>query len=244
MLRPSVQGWLPLVVLSLAPAGLLPLAVPPGQAAETATVQEILDGNQLYIDQKQAKVNDRANSPELVSTKNSRGQLLFSRGAAGRLNRFSLLRLGSSCFLMEKGQILVSGKQNGCTRSARMSVRGTNYVIDVQDDGTTELSVLEGSVEVESLEEGEPTGGPITTVVAGQRLQLSAAGVVLALLDLTSGDYSRILEGELFSGFSTELPGFAQLESYIRLNVPGVSLPSVIRVPSVPSVPSIPGFGF
>ena len=99
----------------------------------------------------EAKVKAQASAPQQLSTKDSRGQLLFSGGAAGRLNRFSLLKLGSSCFLMEKGQILVSGKQNGCTRSARMSVRGTNYVIDVQDDGSSELSVLEGSVEVETL---------------------------------------------------------------------------------------------
>ncbi len=30
------------------------------QAAETAMVQEILDGNQLYIDSQQAKVNQKA----------------------------------------------------------------------------------------------------------------------------------------------------------------------------------------
>ena len=39
--------------LLLGGAALLPQ---PGQAAETATVVEILDGNQLYIDQKQARV--------------------------------------------------------------------------------------------------------------------------------------------------------------------------------------------
>ncbi|MFM7313500.1 MAG: hypothetical protein ACKO0M_10090, partial [Cyanobium sp.] len=86
---------------------------PPALASETATVVEILDGNELYIDQKQVKVKARASAPEIVSTRDSRGQLAFSGGAAGRLNRFSVLRLGSSCFLMEKGQILVSGKQNG-----------------------------------------------------------------------------------------------------------------------------------
>lgn len=75
----------------------------PGQASESATVVEILDGNQLYIDQKQARVQARASAPEVVSTRNSRGQLAFNSGAAGRLNRFSLLRLGSSCFLVEKG---------------------------------------------------------------------------------------------------------------------------------------------
>ncbi|MFM7674027.1 MAG: iron dicitrate transport regulator FecR [Synechococcus sp.] len=225
-----------LTLAAIALAASPPLA----RAAETATVQEILDGNQLYIDQKQAKVKARASAPQVVSTQDSRGQLLFSGGAAGRLNRFPLLKLGSSCFLMEKGQILVSGKQNGCTRSARMSVRGTNYLIDVQEDGSSELSVLEGSVEVEPLREGEPTGSPATTVEAGQKLKISPVGVILTLLKLSSGDYSAILGGPLFSGYTSQLPGFGALESYIRSSLPGVSLPSV---PSAPVIPSIPRFG-
>ena len=207
---------------------------------------DLLDGNQLYIDQKQARVKARAAAPEVVSTKDSRGQLAFSSGAAGRLNRFSLLRLGSSCFLMEKGQILVSGKQNGCTRSARLSVRGTNYVVDVQEDGSSEISVLEGAVEVEPLRDGKPTGEPSTTVQAGNKLRLSPVGVVLALLRLTNGDYRSILGGPLFSGFTTQMPGFASLESYIRSSVPGVTLPSLPVSPTLPSgpvLPSIPRFG-
>lgn len=228
---------------SLAVLGVvLAIALPPGgTAADFATVQEILDGRELFIDQKQAAVKERASAPQTVSTKNSRGQLAFSGGAAGRINRFSLLRLGSSCFLMEKGQVLVSGKQNGCTRSARLSVRGTNYVIDVQDDGSADLSVLEGSVEVEPLKDGVPSGKPATTVEAGQRVRLSAEGVILTLLQLSAGDYSSILGGPLFSGFNSSLPGFAALESYLRSSVPGVSLPGV---PAVPSIPSIPRFGF
>lgn len=251
MVRSSVHGQLLFaasrmaVGLTLAP--LVGLGTTAARAAESATVQEILDGNQLYIDQKQAKVKARANAPQLVSTKDSRGQLLFSSGAAGRLNRFSLLKLGTTCFLMEKGQILVSGKQNGCTRSARMSVRGTNYLIDVQEDGSSELTVLEGSVEVETLKEGEPTGQPATTVEAGQKLKISSVGVILTLLQLSKGDYSSILGGPLFSGYSSELPGFGALESYIRTKVPGVALPSIPGVPAapaIPSAPSIPRFGF
>jgi hypothetical protein len=120
-------------------------------------------------------------------------------------------------------------------------VRGTNYVIDVQEDGTAELAVLEGSVDVEPLQDGEPTGKPATTVEAGQKVKLSAEGVILTLLRLTSGDYTRILSGPLFAGFRSPLPGFVSLESYIRSAVPGVSLPSV---PSLPSLPSFPRFGF
>ena len=252
MVRLSAPGQCLSTASALAAALALPPvlalgAAGPAHAAESATVQEILDGNQLYIDQKQAKVKAQASAPQQLSTKDSRGQLLFSGGAAGRLNRFSLLKLGSSCFLMEKGQILVSGKQNGCTRSARMSVRGTNYVIDVQDDGSSELSVLEGSVAVETLKEGEPSGQPATTVEAGQKLKISPVGVILTLLKLSAGDYNSILGGPLFAGYSSQLPGFGALESYIRSKVPGVTLPSIPGVPAapvVPSIPSIPRFGF
>jgi len=217
------------------------------QANESATVVEILDGNELFIDKQQASLKQQASAPQTVSTGNSRGQLSFSGGAAGRLNRFSLLRLGSACFLMDKGQILVSGKQNGCTRSARMSVRGTNYLIDVQDDGSSEVSVLEGSVDVEPLRDGSPSGKPATKVAAGERLKLSPEGVILTLLQLSTGDYNSILGGPLFSGFRAQLPGFSALESYIRSSVPGVNLPSLPGVPSgipsTPSLPSIPRFG-
>jgi hypothetical protein len=231
-------------MVRLSAAGLLTLlaslAATPAFSAESATVQEILDGRELYIDQQQARVKDRANAPQLVSTRESRGQLSFSGGAAGRLNRFSILRLGRSCFLLDKGQILVSGQQNGCTRSARMSVRGTNYVLEVTDSGETELSVLEGSVQVEDLRNGEPTDKPPTTVQAGQRLRLSPEGVILGLLQLSAGDYGSILDGPLFSGYSVPLPAFGALESYVRSYVPGVSLPSV---PFAPSLPRFGGFG-
>jgi hypothetical protein len=225
----------PLVAMAL-------LAVTPaaGRAAEKATVREILDGRELYIDERQARVKDTAVTPQEVTTRNSRGQLSFSSGAAGRLNRFSQLRLGSDCFLLRKGQVLVSGQQNGCTRSSRLSVRGTHYLLEVDESGASELSVLEGSVEVEPLLDGQPSGGAPTTVNAGERLRLSPLGVVLEVLKLTSGDYSRILSGPLFTDFRTPLPAIGSLETYLRSSVPGVSIPST---PAMPSVPLVPSFG-
>jgi hypothetical protein len=235
VLFPSRLGPLGTLVLA---ACVAVAACPAARAADSATVQEILDGNELFIDTKPARLKEKANAPQQVSTGNSRGQLAFEGGAAGRLNRFSQLRLGASCFLLEKGQILVSGKQNGCTRSSRMSVRGTNYLIDVSESGEAELSVLEGSVEVQPSRDGQPTGAT-TTVEAGQKVRLSPLGVVLALLKLTSSDYTSVLTGPLFQGFNSSLPGFGALESYIRSYVPGVSIPGV---PGIPSVPSVPGF--
>ncbi len=232
----SVRGTLPGAAL-LGLGACMAVLLGPGAAgaAETATVQEILDGKELYIDSRQAKVKQKARSPQEISTRDSRGQLSFDSGAAGRLNRFSQIRLGSTCFLLSKGQVLVSGKQSGCTRSSRLSVRGTNYLLEVKDDGGSELSVLEGSVQVEPLQDGEPTGAAPTTVQAGERLQLSPAGVILAVLKLSSGDYNTILGGPLFRGYSVPLPAFGSLESYIRSSVPGVTLPSLRVAPSVPS---------
>lgn len=224
--------------------GLLALSVlwiPAARAAETAVVQEILDGKEFYIDQKPARVKEKAQAPQQISTQNSRGQIRFEAGAVGRLNRFSILRLGQGCFLVDRGQVLVSGPQSGCTRSARLSVRGTNYLLEVKDNGDSELSVLEGQVEVEPLRDGQPTGAPPTTVNAGQRLRLSPEGVVLTLLALSSGDYSSILSGPLFEGFRLPLPAAQALESYLRLHVPGVTLPSLpVTVPSLPI--SLPRF--
>ena len=207
--------------------------------SQKATIEEILDGDELFIDDQKAKVEQKAQPPQVISTGLSRGQIGFSGGAVGRINRQSLVKLGSSCFLLNKGQILISGRQNGCTSSSRLSVRGTNYVLKVSDDGSTDLAVLEGSVEVTD-NSGEQEA---VTVEAGQRLQLSPAGVVIGLLQLAAGDYQRILDGPLFIGYTAPLPGLADLRRYLNLNVPGLRIPSVpgsqIRItPSLPSVPS------
>jgi hypothetical protein len=74
----------------LVAALLLALAIADSRgsrAAESATVQEILDGQELYINQKQAAPKDRASAPQTLSTRNSRGQLAFSSGAAGRISK-------------------------------------------------------------------------------------------------------------------------------------------------------------
>ena len=214
-------------------------AAPVVANAEKATIEEILDGDELFIDDQKARVEEIARSPQVISTGVSRGQIAFSGGAVGRINRQSLVKLGSSCFLLNKGQILISGRQDGCTASSRLSVRGTNYVLTVSDDGSTDLAVLEGSVEVTD-NSGEQEA---VTVEAGQRLRLSPAGVVIKLLQLASGDYQRILDGPLFIGYTAPLPGLANLRRYLNLNVPGLRIPSVpgsqIRItPNLPSVPS------
>ena len=201
------------------------LAWPSGSVASpaaSAVVQEILDGPELFIERRQARVQERAFTPELVRTQKSRGQLGFAGGAAGRLNRFTQLRLGSTCFLLSSGQILVSGQQNGCTRSSRLSTRGTNYVITLLDGGEQEVAVLEGSVELQPLADGQPLPGAPILLAGGTRVRLSSQGALLGQRPLTADDYAAILRGPLFQGFTAPLPGMAALEAFVQRRFPGV----------------------
>lgn len=186
------------------------------QSAQSATVQEILDGPELYIDQRQARINQLAKRPQAVSTGNSRGQLAFDTGAAGRLNRFSQLRLGVECFLLDRGAILVSGREQGCTRSARLSVRGTNYVLAVNADDQTEITVLEGQTRIQAIENGREIPGRSVLLQPGQRLRLSGQGVLLAIDVLTAAELRQLLEGPLFQGFQQPLPDQAALDRQLR----------------------------
>ncbi|MEB3264448.1 MAG: hypothetical protein VKJ66_08775 [Synechococcus sp.] len=206
-------------------------ALPSQAAPAAAVVREILNGNELYIEQRQAHVNEQAFVPERIHTENSRGQLGFAGGAAGRLNRFSELRLGSQCFLLQGGEILVSGKQSGCTSSSRLSTRGTNYVIRLLESGEAEVSVLEGLVELQRLEGGRPSReGPIS-VAGGNRVRISPQGRLLWQRALTAADYTAILRGPLFEGFREPLPGMPALEAFLQHRFPGV-------LPAAPSAQS------
>jgi hypothetical protein len=166
-------------------------------------------------------VNERARAPQQVRTGDSRGQLGFETGASGRLNRFSRIRLGSTCFLLRGGQILVSGRQDGCVRSARLSVRGTNYIIGLADErAEVEVIVLEGTPEVLRLVDGKPSGEPGRLLREGTRTRLAADGRLIATRRLTAAEVAAVLNGPLFRGFRTPLADEEPLRRSIERNWP------------------------
>ncbi|MEB3332207.1 MAG: FecR domain-containing protein [Synechococcaceae cyanobacterium] len=189
-------------------------------AEQKATIEEILDGPELYIDRNQARLNQKARAPQTISTGNSRGQIRFNTGASGRINRDSLMRLGQSCFLLSQGQVLISGKQSACTRSTRLSVRGTHFLVDVNEDEDTQLSVLEGDVDLELLRDGKPISKTLSRLKAGQRLQFSASSGALRLTPLRREDYAAILNGPLFRDFRAPLAEEQRLEQFLRQTYP------------------------
>lgn len=223
------------------------------QGIRQATVTEILDGPQVFIETRQAHLRDVAKLKEQVRTGDSRTQLIFNTGAVGRLSQNAQVVIGDQCFRLRKGKILVNGPQSACTRSKRLSVRGTTYSLEVLDDDSLQVSVWEGEVQVEpaTAEGGEPESGtpaepaPAATntepvvVRSGERLTITPQGLLGQIIKLTLGDYETILNGNFFQGFNTRLPGIPQLETTFSSLFPGASFPSLPTVPSLPAIPSV-----
>ncbi|MFQ6537743.1 MULTISPECIES: FecR domain-containing protein [Aphanothece] len=201
--------------------------IAPVQAAkQEATVREILDGKEFFIDAKQAKVNQKARTPDVISTKASRGTVAFQNGSTARVNRNSQFKLQSDCFLLTSGQVLISGRQNTCLKSMKLSARGTNYIVSVLEDGSTEVAVLEGQVVVEPKDPRarEAWSDPLRR----EALRITPEGEVVDRRCLVSSDYERILGGDLFEGFQQPLAAFGQLGSFLADNVPVAG--SLLRV--------------
>ena len=188
-----------------------------------ARVQEILDGNELYIDQKQAKVNQLAYRPELISTKQSRGSVAFSSGAQARINKNSQLRLGSDCARLTQGQMLVSGKQNTCVGAVKMSVRGTHYLVEVIDDGSTEVAVLDGQMSFSPGDTATKLRPGSQEFAQREVLRFAPDGQLLSRRCLVASDYRRYLASDLIQGFFFPLPKVQALASTLTMNVPGAS---------------------
>ncbi|WP_231856507.1 hypothetical protein [Synechococcus sp. MIT S9508] len=126
------------------------LITPEAAAApfNSATLRRIIDGREVFIDRRQASVNETADRGQELSTGSSRAEVLFDRRALGFLGKNSLIRLGEDCFRLDRGQVLVNGPQNTCLGSKVLGIRGTTYVLSVQDNGTYELAVLSGEASV------------------------------------------------------------------------------------------------
>ena len=114
----------------------------------SATIRRIIDGREVFIDRREATVEDTADRGQELSTGSSRAEVLFDRRALGFLGNNSLIRLGEDCFRLDRGQVLVNGPQNACLGTKVLGIRGTTYVLNIQDDGNYELAVLSGEAVV------------------------------------------------------------------------------------------------
>jgi hypothetical protein len=207
-----------------------------------AIIQEILDGDQVFIETAIAKVEDKAQFGQIVLTKESRAGMLFNNGAAGRLGINSSVAVGQ-CVEVQEGAILVSGPINGCMAGITVAVQGTVYVLETTDGKSGNVKVVEGSVKV------SPTDGSGETVTLkeGEKIDV-LEGILGQIIPMTPEEIVSLLNGQLFSGFQIPITAEGALQSACSRLLPGLSC-STTGLPSyplpIPSIPfSIPGLPF
>lgn len=203
-----------------------------------ATVQEILDGDQVFIEDIPAEVDAVANLQQSISTKDARAALLFNNNAAGRLGPNSAITVGQ-CIEVKQGLLLASGPANGCTANFEIGVQGTVYIVEVSETGDSNVKVLEGEVQVASTQQQETQA-----VEQGNVLAVSSEGRLGEPSPLSQEEVEAILNGTLFNGFDFELPGMGELQSALKSLYPNINLPRLpgfnLPIPRLPGPPRLP----
>lgn len=204
-----------------------------------AKLLEVLDGEEVFIEQEPAQVEDTADLGQLLHTEESRAGLEFNNGAAGRIGSRSRVTVGQ-CVEVESGQIVVSGPANGCIAGFSVGVQGTMYIMETNDEGVGSIKVLEGVVEV------TPTDGVSAPIILieGQKIGV-LPGILGEIERITPEEFAAIVTGELFSGFnipitpSGGLQGICQriFPAGFRCSSEGIPTP-IVPTPSVPRPPT------
>lgn len=143
---------------ALLSCGLLVAAAPADAAVfQSAQIRKIVDGKEVYINGKTAKVKDTARSGQQLRTGRSRVELLFDNKSIGFLGRSSVITVGSQCLKLDRGAVLVSGPQKTCLGTKVLGVTGTTTIVDTQfasnGEKTYNVITLEGTAYV-----GDPDG--------------------------------------------------------------------------------------
>ncbi len=271
-----------------------PQLAPASAQSTQAIVQEILDGNQVFIQNQQANLQDVARQPQQVRTGNSRTALLFSTGAVARLSANSVLKIGQCAFL-KRGTVLVNGAINACSSSITTGVRGTTYLLEIDESGNQQVKVLEGEVVVKRnatplIDEddnlkvkqfpqnfpqtnpqqsrplaplnAEPTNNkPVlktepnpqpmkqtneVVLKAGEKVEFDNKGGLGIIQQLTENEFVALLKGNLFQGFTNQIPGIDKVRAVFDGLFPGGNFP--ISIPGIPTpnipIPNLPRFPF
>ncbi|MEX0587965.1 MAG: hypothetical protein WD136_01795 [Cyanobium sp.] len=104
-----------------------------------------------------------------------------------------------------------------------MSVRGTHYIVEVLDDGSTEVAVLDGQMTFTSDDTLSKLGSESRKFADREVLRFSPDGQLLSRRCMVATDYRRYFTSELIQGFFFPLPMVQDLVSVLSLNVPGVT---------------------
>ncbi|MDX1977852.1 MAG: FecR domain-containing protein [Pseudanabaenaceae cyanobacterium bins.68] len=180
-------------------SGLVSQPKPP--VITQAVVTKILQGDQVFIADKKAKVQDVAKRGEQVKTGLSRAELLFNNQATVRLAPNSNLVVGTCGAQLQKGQGLFTGGISACTNTVTAAVRGTSYVIDLTEGKDEQINVLEGEIEVVKTIPDQDDRTREWKVKEGENCRIDPDKRTVLVKPLAERQFRRILRGRLFKGF-------------------------------------------
>jgi hypothetical protein len=168
-----------------------------------ATIVEILDSDQVFINSQKARRNAVGRFNQTVGTRSARTGVRFDTPGGARLDRNSSMIVGK-CVRLERGRAVVSGKmgRNGCVGNVEIRPRGTVYVMEMGDDGQGRVTVLEGAVEVFNPE--NPNGVAIG-LSAGEAVNIATSGQI-SPVQKSSDSQLQSISAALFEGFQQPLP--------------------------------------
>lgn len=188
------------------------------QQINSATIVEVLDSNQVYIQGEQAQQNDVAELGQQVSTGQARAGLQFNNNAAIRLGQNSSLVVGSKCVQVKRGRVIISGSARGCVGSIIAVTRGTIYALEAQetDNGLVYIcKVLQGEVAVSKTD--DDTSKPIF-LKERQKISATPLGGFGAIEELSQEEFEELLGGSLFKDFKIAIPNIEKLPSAAQAN--------------------------
>ncbi|WP_055076139.1 FecR domain-containing protein [Pseudanabaena sp. 'Roaring Creek'] len=208
---------------SAAPTVATPTASPASQLnvdGKSAKVTEILDGDEVFIRDRKVAVNDVAKSQEQVRTGESRAEIEFDNNAIARLSKNSLLTVGKCGAQLQKGSVLINGAVSACTSSISAAVRGTTYLLEVDEQGNDRIQVLEGEVAV-TRNEPNPQ---VQLVRSGERLRNFRKERRLELQKISQSEYERLLSSPAVKGFRRDLPSLGKVQAKFQALFPNAKL--------------------
>lgn len=208
---------------SAAPTVATPTASPASQLnvdGQSAKVTEILDGDEVFIRDRKAAVNDVAKSQDQVRTGESRAEIEFNNNAIARLSKNSLLTVGKCGAQLQKGSVLINGAVSACTSSISAAVRGTTYLLEVDEQGNDQIQVLEGEVAV-TRNEPNPQ---VQLVRSGERLRNFRKERKLELQKISQSEYERLLSSPAVKGFRRDLPSLGKVQAKFEALFPSAKV--------------------
>jgi len=216
--------FLATVSLTILAQPSLPPSIAQNARITEATIADIV-GRQVLINRRLVGKTDKARLGERIQTTGARVELKLNTGAIARLGTDSALVLGSQCLQLQQGQVLISGRNSGCTPNVDSNVREATYLLERLDNNQTHYAVLEGELEISNPE--LPNLAPVS-VQQGQEIIIESDGRFNLVQALSSRDYAEILNGELMRDFSKPLPNLIAIKETFETLYPNRLFPSYL----------------